>query len=54
MSMFAMSKAIWAKIESLIRLFLWSGKNQRRVMAKVSWSNVCKPKDLEGLSLKPL
>ena len=39
------------KVQSLIRNFLWGGKNESCAMAKVAWDVLIRPKSQGGLAL---
>lgn len=41
-------------IEKMCSAFLWSGKDMNAHRAKISWENVCKPKQEGGLGLRSL
>ena len=42
------------EIERLCSAFLWSGPELKTTKAKVSWWDICVPKNEEGLGLRPL
>ena len=42
------------EIESLCSAFLWSGPDLKTTKAKVSWKDICLPKNEGGLGLRPL
>ncbi|KAL9673893.1 hypothetical protein QQ045_030156 [Rhodiola kirilowii] len=46
-------KAVTKKITSICRNFLWSIRRKGR-RSVVSWKDVCRPKELGGLSIKDL
>ena len=52
--MFILPKSVLKQVERLMRRFLWTGGIEKAHGAKVSWDNVCKPKDEGGLGLKRL
>ena len=39
------------KVQSLVRNFLWGGKNGSLVVAKVAWEVLIRPKSQGGLAL---
>ena len=39
------------KVQSLIRNFLWGGKNGPRAVAKVAWDVLIRPKSQGGMAL---
>lgn len=41
-------------IESLCSAFLWSGPDLKTTKAKISWKDICFPKEEGGLGLRPL
>jgi hypothetical protein len=41
-------------LEQKVNRYLWSGNSTDKAKAKVSWVQVCVPKDEEGLGLKCL
>ncbi|KAL0748940.1 hypothetical protein Bca101_030942 [Brassica carinata] len=49
MSCFKLPKEVCAKITSAMIEFWWSSETNRRKIAWVSWQNLCKDKELEGL-----
>ena len=53
-SIFILPKKVIKEIEQLIRNFLWSGNETDPYKAKVSWWDICCPKEQGGLGLKPL
>ncbi|KAL0292748.1 UNVERIFIED_CONTAM: hypothetical protein Sradi_6975500 [Sesamum radiatum] len=52
-SVFLLPKSIIRVIEQLMRSFLWKG-NSGSGLAKVSWAQVCKPKEEGGLGIQML
>ena len=53
-SIFLLPITVTKQIEKLIRGFIWSGKDASRGKAKVSWKDVCCPKQEGGLDLRSL
>ncbi|XP_028085283.1 uncharacterized protein LOC114286328 isoform X3 [Camellia sinensis] len=53
-SLFILPKKIIRAIETLFRSFFWSGCEFRTHGAKVSWENICYPKNEGGLGFKSL
>ena len=45
------SRSAIMKVQSLIRNFLWGGKNGSRAVAKVAWDVLIRPKSQGGLAL---
>ncbi|KAK8365340.1 hypothetical protein V6Z12_A02G046600 [Gossypium hirsutum] len=45
---------ICKEIEKVVRSFLWGSNNERRLVALVSWSDVCRPVDKCGLGVRRL
>ncbi|KAA3467341.1 endonuclease/exonuclease/phosphatase family protein [Gossypium australe] len=45
---------ICKEIEKVARSFLWGSNNERRKVALVSWSDVCRPVDKGGLGIRQL
>ncbi|XP_010425414.1 PREDICTED: uncharacterized protein LOC104710497 [Camelina sativa] len=54
MSAFRLPKACINEIDSLCSAFLWSGPALNTKKAKVSWADVCLPKEEGGLGLRSL
>ncbi|XP_010513198.1 PREDICTED: uncharacterized protein LOC104789158 [Camelina sativa] len=54
MSAFRLPKACIREIDSLCSAFLWSSPDLNRKKAKVSWADVCTPKEEGGLGLRSL
>lgn len=54
LSVFRLPKACIDEIEKLFAAFLWSGPDLNTRKAKISWSEVCKPKQEGGLGIKSL
>lgn len=52
LSVFRMPVGIRKKCKSLMRGFLWGGKEGENKMAWVSWDAICKPKAMGGLGLR--
>ncbi|KAL0281741.1 UNVERIFIED_CONTAM: hypothetical protein Sradi_7291700 [Sesamum radiatum] len=52
-SVFLLPKSIIRGIEQLMRSFLWKG-NSGSGLAKVSWAQICKPKEEGGLGIQRL
>ncbi|XP_057425982.1 uncharacterized protein LOC130719377 [Lotus japonicus] len=52
LSVFRMPVGIRKKCKSLMRGFLWGGKEGENKMAWVSWDVICKPKAMGGLGLR--
>ncbi|GJR73274.1 RNA-directed DNA polymerase, eukaryota, reverse transcriptase zinc-binding domain protein [Tanacetum coccineum] len=53
-SIFLLSKQVIYEINKILKGFLWCQGELTRGKAKVSWKNVCKPKDQGGLGIKDL
>lgn len=53
-SIFLLPISVTKQIEKLIRGFIWGGKDAARGKAKVSWKDVCCPKQEGGLGLRSL
>ncbi|KAL5194445.1 putative ribonuclease H protein [Glycine soja] len=51
MSVFPMPKKIIQKIDSICRLFIWSGNAEVKRKSPVAWKQVCKPTRCGGLNL---
>lgn len=51
---FRLHKACIAEIYKLCSAFLWSGEEINAKKGKISWKEVCKPKEEDGLGLRPL
>lgn len=54
LSAFRLPGSCLKEIESLCSAFLWSGPDLKTTKAKVSWKDVCLPKNEGGLGLRPL
>ncbi|XP_057432140.1 uncharacterized protein LOC130724887 [Lotus japonicus] len=54
LSFFRMPPGVIKICNGIMRNFLWGGGGERRRIAWVSWSSICKPKDVGGLGLKDL
>ncbi|KAG7583882.1 Reverse transcriptase zinc-binding domain [Arabidopsis suecica] len=54
MAAFRLPRQCIREIDKLCSAFLWSGTDMSSKKAKVSWSNVCKPKTEGGLGLRSL
>ena len=50
-SVWLFSRSAIMKVQSLIRNFLWGGKNGFRVVAKLAWDVLVMPKSQGGLAL---
>ena len=50
-SVWLFSRSAIMKVQSLIRNFLWGGKNGSRAVAKVAWDVLVMPKSQGGLAL---
>lgn len=53
-SVFALPKGFYEKIDSLCSAFLWKNSTTSANGARVSWVNICKPKQEGGLGLRRL
>ena len=53
-SVFALPKRFYEKVDSLCASFLWKNSTSPSSRARVSWSNICKPKKEGGLRLRKL
>ena len=53
-SVFILPKAVIREINKLLKRFLWCQGEVAKGRAKVSWDNICKPKDQGGLGIKNL
>ena len=51
MSVFPMPKKVIQKIDSICRLFIWSGSVEVKRKSHVAWKQVCKPARCGGLNL---
>ncbi|GKC15340.1 RNA-directed DNA polymerase, eukaryota, reverse transcriptase zinc-binding domain protein [Tanacetum coccineum] len=51
--LFILPKSVVKDIDKVLKGFLWCKGELRRGKAKVSWTNICKPKSQGGLGLKP-
>ena len=54
MSLFAILKKVWIKLERIQRNFLWGDTRKRRKIHLVNWPNVCADKKHGGLGLRGL
>ncbi|CAA7036400.1 unnamed protein product [Microthlaspi erraticum] len=54
LSAFKLPSACLKQIEQLCSAFLWSGPSLNPHKAKLSWTEICKPKAEGGLGLRPL
>ncbi|GJW54813.1 RNA-directed DNA polymerase, eukaryota, reverse transcriptase zinc-binding domain protein [Tanacetum coccineum] len=53
-SVFLLPRTIIKEINELLKAFLWCQGELIKGRAKISWENICKPKDQGGLGLKDL
>ncbi|KAG2290102.1 hypothetical protein Bca52824_049706 [Brassica carinata] len=53
-SVFALPKRFYEKVDSLCCAFLWKNRTSSAAGARVSWSDICKPKKEGGLGLRRL
>lgn len=53
-SAFCLPKACMDSIDSMCSAFLWSGSPDELTKAKVSWKEVCKPKEEGGLGVRSM
>ena len=53
-SVFRLPKRCLNTIEGMCAAFLWSGSPNTHTKAKVSWDDVCRPKNEEGLGIRRL
>lgn len=54
LSAFRLPKACIQEINMICSAFLWSGSSLNSKKAKISWVEVCRPKDESGLGLRSL
>lgn len=54
MAAFRLPESCLKEIEKLCSAFLWSGPELKTTKAKVSWRDICFPKNEGGLGLRPL
>ena len=54
LSIFKAPIAVYNKISSIQRKFLWAWGKQSKSISLVSWDNVCKPLELGGLGVKDM
>lgn len=54
LSAFRLPGSCLKEIEILCSAFLWSGPDLKTTKAKVSWKDICLPKNEGGLGLRPL
>lgn len=54
MAAFRLPSSCLKEIESLCSAYLWSGTELKTTKAKVSWEDICYPKEEGGLGLRPL
>ncbi|GKC05344.1 RNA-directed DNA polymerase, eukaryota, reverse transcriptase zinc-binding domain protein [Tanacetum coccineum] len=47
-------KTVVKEINKVMKKFLWDNKSNNSGRAKVAWKVVCRPKDQDGLGIKPL
>ena len=53
-SLFILPKKVINEVETILRSFLWSGPDLKRTGAKVSWEQLCCPKQEGGLGFKSI
>ena len=53
-SVFVLPKWFYAKVDSLCSGFLWKNSTSSAAAARVSWSDICKPKTEGGLGIRRL
>ena len=53
-SVFILPKTVVKEINKLLKGFLWCQGEITKGKAKISWENICKPKDQGGLGIKDL
>jgi len=53
-SVFILTIAVLEQIERILRQFLWKGLALGKGGTKVSWENVCLPKEEKGLGIRRL
>ncbi|CAA7043519.1 unnamed protein product [Microthlaspi erraticum] len=53
-SVFALPKSFYRKVDSLCAAFLWKNKTSNAVGARVSWKDVCRPKEEGGIEIRLL
>ena len=54
MAAFRLPSSCLKEIERLCSAYLWSGRDLKTTKAKVSWQDICYPKEEGGLGLRPL
>ena len=53
-SVFVLPKWFYAKVDSLCSGFLWKNNTSSAVRARISWSDICKPKTEGGLRIRKI
>ena len=53
-SVFSLPKRFYAKVDSMCASFLWKNNTTSAAGARVSWENICKPKNEGGLGIRRL
>ena len=53
-SVFILPKIVVKEINKLLKSFMWCQGEISKGKAKISWENICKPKDQGGLGIKDL
>lgn len=51
-SIFILPQKVIQEMQQLLRAFLWSGSELKSTGAKVSWQDVCVPKEEGGLGFR--
>ena len=54
MSFFKMLKSVKKELIKIQRNFLWGWGSEARKIAWVSWENICKPNEMEGLGIRDI